>query len=121
MASIFQKHSPVSHTDQSAEHTDAKPVLLLEHINRSIPPTATTKPDPRVAMTHTEWRWRFFEIGERKLVEISKKEPNQPRQYIDASQQWVEQTVDEQLDKWVVRVLYCYADEPRNPRTLVRG
>lgn len=56
----------------------------------------------------SEWRWRFFDFNGRKLVEISKKEPNKARLYIDNKQNWVISYVDEYWDKFVVETYYYY-------------
>ena len=54
-------------------------VLALQDVIKSIPDSASNTSSPSLLLTHTEWRWRFFDLGGRKLVEISKLYPRSNR------------------------------------------
>ena len=63
---------------------------------------------PDLQKTHTEWRWRFFDIKGRKLIEISKQNPNENRIYMDNMGKWISFTLDNSWDQYVVDIKYCY-------------
>ena len=70
----------------------------------------------------TETRWRFLCIPQqnlpsndpnsksRKFVEISRKRPNNTREYLKYMK-WVECVVDSVFDQYVVKQYYYYSDE----------
>jgi hypothetical protein len=83
-------------------------ILSLNEILDTIPKTASNKFLPHLHKTHTEWRWRFFDIKGRKLIEISKQNPNENRIYMDNMGKWISFTLDNSWDQYVVDVKYCY-------------
>jgi hypothetical protein len=83
-------------------------ILSLDEILDTIPKNASNKFLPHLQSTHTEWRWRFFDIQGRKLIEISKQNPNKNRIYMDNMGKWVSDTLDNSWDQYVVDVKYCY-------------
>jgi len=85
-------------------------VLSLDDIKQSIPNEASGKPKTDLLKTHTEWRWRFFNIDGRKLVEISKQEPNSERLYVDNTSKWTKYSLDKSWDKFIVDARYYYAN-----------
>lgn len=83
-------------------------ILDLKDIVQSIPQTATKQPDSNLSKTCVEWRWRFYNINNRKMIEISKKEPNKERIYMNNSSKWTEYNLDDSFDKFIVDTHYCY-------------
>ena len=86
--------------------------ISKKNILGSIPKNALLKPNNDLQLTHTEWRWRIFEIPTKKnqLIEISYKKPTENRMYTNKSGDWVESTVDEKFDEFVIMEFYAYSD-----------
>ncbi|VBB18534.1 hypothetical protein YASMINEVIRUS_997 [Yasminevirus sp. GU-2018] len=99
-----------AHKDNSVERSEYADmmVLSLEDIKRSVPPNASKVPLPEMQKTHTEWRWRFYNIEGRKMVEISKRDPNKNRVFIDNTGRWINFSLDASWDKYVVDTRHCY-------------
>lgn len=86
-------------------------ILNINDIMKTIPNNAMTKPDNEMGKTHTEWRWRFFDIKGRKLIEISKKQPNNKRLYVDNTGSWIH--YDNNINQWnnfLVNTVYHYVE-----------
>jgi hypothetical protein len=86
-------------------------VLSLQDILNSIPESATRTPSFELQQTHTEWRWRFFDLRERKLIEISKMEPKLKRIYMDNQGKWTEYTLKKEWDNFMVDIRFCYVQK----------
>src|SRR5438128_49356 len=107
MSSIFEKI-------QESDSSDDKIILSYEDILKAIPKNAKKEVDLELQKSHIEWRWRFFNINNRKVVEISKKLPNQSRIYIDNNGNWLndfEYDPDANLDKYLTDQVYAYVIE----------
>lgn len=102
--SIFKKSKPESDISSNIALTKAI-------IYNSIPEDALDTEDPILAKTHTEWRWKFYDINSRKMIEISRKDPNSSRSYIDNTGKWVQCTIDKELDKYVNCTKYYYCTD----------
>jgi len=94
--------------EEDREHYET--ILCLSDIKKSIPDSATDQPDPVLSKTLTEWRWRFFDVEGRKLIEISRKEPNNDRFYIDNTRRWTRFTLDASWNRYIVDAKYYYAN-----------
>lgn len=61
-----------------------------------------------------EIRWRFFDIPHKEkiknMVEISRLPPNQPREYLDKSGNWIKITINLIYDRYVVEEYYYYTN-----------
>lgn len=79
-------------------------------ILNSIPKDATNEPDSTKGKTMIEWRWRIFKIPNKanETIEISKKHPDQQREYINKFGDWVKTDVDAFFDKFVTKQYYAY-------------
>lgn len=108
-ATTNKKNPNILESDNDPNDEYYQTVLSLDDIKKSIPETASNTPRPDLLKTHTEWRWRFFNIEGRKLVEISKLEPFNERMYVDNTSRWTKYTLDESWDKYVVDSRYYYA------------
>jgi hypothetical protein len=64
-------------------------ILDINDIMKTIPGNARQVPDHGLTRTHTEWRWRFFNVKGRKLIEISQKQPHDHRMYVDNTGTWI--------------------------------
>jgi hypothetical protein len=91
-----------------SDNTQYLTILSLDDIKKCIPNTASNIYNPELLNTHSEWRWRFFNIDGRRLVEISRKEPNKQRLYVDNTSKWTTYTLDKSWDIYVVDVRYYY-------------
>jgi len=83
-------------------------MLSLEDIKKSIPQNALSQPDSNLQLTRTEWRWRFFNFNGRQLIEISWKEPNTDRVYVDNTGRWINYSLDKEWEKYITNAKYFY-------------
>jgi hypothetical protein len=86
-------------------------VLSLQDILESIPKNASSEPSPDNSKTHTEWRWRFFNLNGRKLVEISKLSPGEDRIYMDNTGKWSTYSLKKDWDQYITETKYCYVKD----------
>jgi hypothetical protein len=86
-----------------------KIILSLENILKTIPNYSSSVPNKELQKTHTERRWKFFEIDNRKLIEISQKNPNEDRLYLNSAGQWIKFKMDNCWDHFLIDVKYYYA------------
>lgn len=96
-------------SDTDNEETYEHMVLSYGDIIKTIPSTATKQPNPDLQKTHTEWRWRFFNLKGRKLVEITKKSPSSDRIYMDDTGRWVTFDLKGNWEQFLVDSRYYYA------------
>ena len=91
-------------TNQSCE---TYKILNIKDIEESIPKSASSTRLSPIPPNVTEWRWRFFQIGQRKLIEISLYE-NNIRSYIDYNGNVITYDLDPSWDAFVTKTLYAY-------------
>jgi hypothetical protein len=118
---IFAKQSDKKinkdHVDSFSETNDTTiveeqhMVLSLQDILESIPKNASSEPSPDNSKTHTEWRWRFFNLNGRKLVEISKLSPGEDRIYMDNTGKWSTYSLKKDWDQYITETKYCYVKD----------
>jgi len=94
--------------DDINDYDSVQMILSFQDIIRNIPNTAVKTPDSNLKKTHTEWRWRFFDLKGRKLVEISKLQPNEERTYMDNTGKWIKYNLKGNWDQFLVDTRYCY-------------
>lgn len=70
----------------------AKNEIDIESISAMIPKNSTNKENKEKQKTMTEWRWRFMNIDKIK-VEISYKEPNKKRKYLNNDGEWIDANI----------------------------
>ena len=95
--------------------SDAKPtesretctILNAKDIENSLPPDLTKDPLGAVPDNHVEWRWRFFKIGNKKLVEISYLDGD-TRIFKDYNGNSIEYDLQKEWDEYLVKTLYAY-------------
>lgn len=101
---IFVRHNRADETNETCE---TYKILNIKDIEESIPKsTSSTRLSP-IPPNVTEWRWRFFQIGQRKLIEISVYE-NNIRSYIDYNGNVITYDLDPSWDAFVTKTLYAY-------------
>jgi hypothetical protein len=83
--------------------------LKNEDIYKLIPKGASDKENIELAKTNEEWRWRFFNINGRKMVEMSRKKPNSNRIYINQNGELYDYKMSNEWDKYVTKIIYYYA------------
>lgn len=106
-----ENNNPIieSISDTNANNSDDDNfVLHIEDIKKQIPANSTSKENTNLQKTHTEWRWRFFNVNGRKLIEITRKYPNKDRDYIDNTGKWIKYVLDNCWDKYVIQTNYYY-------------
>jgi hypothetical protein len=114
MSSIFNNNHNVrtiTNADSISDNDDhISPVFTLtqENIYKSIPKSAVNNPDKKLETTHIEHRWRFFNINNRKLIEMSIKHPENNRKYINSSGMWINYNLDSKWDKYLILSKYYY-------------
>lgn len=105
----------LSDSDEEEQEVDDEDgsymVLSLQDIIKSIPQNANKTPSTELQKTHTEWRWRFFDLRGRKLIEISKMAPGTNRVYMDNRGKWTEYSLKKEWDKFIVDTRYCYVQK----------
>lgn len=97
---------------EKINNTNERIILSYNEIIESIPKTATDKSDDKKKLKYTEWRWRFFNLNGRKLIEISKKQPNKARMFVDNNGEWIDEFKADKLDTWckyLIETKYYYA------------
>lgn len=94
--------------DDEENNKEQQISLSFSDIINSIPKNATKCPNMTLQKDHTEWRWRFFEIKERKMVEISRKDPNKERIYMDNTGKWTNYSLEGNWDKFLIDARYSY-------------
>lgn len=55
-----------------------------------------------------EWRWRFLQSDDRKVVEISYQNKNNERYYMSKYGEWVKRNIPDIYDKFVIEEYYYY-------------
>lgn len=109
--SIFRKADERDATPSmtsSARSRETYTILNSKDLANSIPMSATTKCIQPLPSNYVEWRWRFFKIGDRKMVEVSHFDGNK-RIFTDYNGNRIEYDMTNEWDKYVVRTLYAYA------------
>jgi hypothetical protein len=97
-----------SDVTSSSRARETYTVLSSKDLARSIPPAVTVEPLQSIPTGLVEWRWRFFKIGKRKLVEVSHFDGNK-RIYTDYNGNKIEFEMNREWDQYLVKTLYAYA------------
>lgn len=105
--SIFAKRKRVV-TDNDI--SDECRSVSREKIMGSIPSDALSHPDPKLAATMNEIRWRIFKLPNRKndMIEMSNKEPNADRKYLTYDGKWINYDELPELNPFVIKSYYYY-------------
>jgi hypothetical protein len=86
-----------------------KKILSKEEILSSIPNNSFDSEQKDLQEIKTEYRWRIMNIEnvENEIIEISIKNPNENRSYLNQRGEWIE--YDSQIyDKYVTKSFYHY-------------
>lgn len=78
-------------------------------ILESIPDCRLSEENLELKDKAIEWRWRFLQINGKEHIEVSFKEPGQPRKYINKQGKWVEMNIDPVFDRCVSKQYFVYA------------
>lgn len=59
-----------------------------------------------------QWKWRFLDINNSSVVEISYKKwnSNKTKYYLNKQNKWVTRTIDPIYDKYVTEIYYYYTN-----------
>ena len=82
--------------------------VSVESVLESIPKNNYSKPQEELASTQIEWRWRIIKIDNQTYVEISQKETDKDRLYINNECKWVQRNISDEFDKYVDKTIYAY-------------
>jgi hypothetical protein len=82
--------------------------VSVESILGSIPGDNYDKPQDHLALLKIEWRWRIIKIDNHTYVEISQKDTNKNRLYINNECKWVQRNISDEFDKYVDKTIYAY-------------
>lgn len=90
--------------------------ILKEDVLENIPKGATNKKDKDLELTSTEYRWRMIRLpnSEKEFIEISYKQPNQKRLFMNHGQKWIEYEKDSQFDQYVIKEYYFYVENTKS-------
>jgi hypothetical protein len=81
----------------------------IQKILETIPKESYIKQNKELEKLYTEWRWRFIEMEKNNFCEISYKKPtNSSRFFINKKGKWIEQTIDPEFDKYVIKTIFYY-------------
>lgn len=102
----------MSNTVFMKKNSDLK--IEYESVLKTIPKDCFKEPQNLV--NKVEIRWRFLEIpinksSIKKVVEISRKKPDDDREYLDKNMKWTKSSVDLVFDQFVVESYYYYSDK----------
>lgn len=106
---IFIKQSELTEKE-NGEHNKSF-ALSRTDVASMIPKNCLKQKDIELSKTKTEWRWRIFKLPNKnnETVEISQKQFEQKRLYINNLGNWVECDVDESFDSYVTNEYYYYS------------
>ena len=112
--SIFRKRDITeienSEVEKSKQNISTCVILDSHDLNNMIPESATPLKRNVIPNDTIEWRWRFFNINNRKLIEISYlNSNNNKRIYTDYTGDKTEYDIDSKWDIYLTKVLYAYA------------
>lgn len=107
ICNLSECENNIENEDRGIEHM----TLSITEIQKSIPIGASDKPNSELEKTHTEWRWRFFNMEGRNLVEISQKKINNNRIYIDNTGKWIYFELDNNWEQYITESKYFYVNE----------
>jgi hypothetical protein len=97
-------------------------------VKETIPPGSYAVEQPLLANHMVEMRWRFLHIpvehlnmtptknnkGDKtvqKIVEMSRKKPDSPREYLNKQMKWVISEVDSLFDQYVTEQYFFYTED----------
>jgi len=84
-------------------------ILSYDELIKTIPfKNIVYHQDVNLLDTHTEWMWKFYNINNRQVVVISKKDPNKEKLYMRNNGEWGEHIDEHLYEKYIVITLYCY-------------
>lgn len=106
---IFVKKKEKS-DEKNESPTKSTNIILKKDILKSIPENYLSKPDKELEKYMTETRWRFFKIPgyKNEVVEMSYKHPKEKRKYINNKGDWVESSLDNSFDLFLISEYYVY-------------
>ena len=119
--SIFAKKSNNSNNNSNNNNnnnnTDNDTKIDIESIKSTIPPSSFRSRQPLLEYHMVESRWRILNIPincndkiiMKKMVEISKKQPDAPRQYLAKNMEWVDADISSEFDDYVIEEYYYYS------------
>lgn len=85
--------------------------VSIESILESIPKDNYSEPQEELSKVKIEWRWRIIKINDQTYVEISQKEYNKDRLYINNECKWVQRNISDEFDKYVNKTIYAYLNK----------
>ncbi len=83
--------------------------IKLESLKEIIPVNHLKQKNKDLRKTHTEWRWRLLNINDKTLVEISFKNPEEQRKYMNKKGEYVFYNLDSKYDGFVEDEFYVYS------------
>jgi hypothetical protein len=107
---VTTKKSIIDSLSDSDDYIVGEKILSISDITNAIPSTATKEPNVNLQKIHVEWRWRFFNLKGRKLIEISQKSTGNDRIYVNNVGNWIKFKLNDNWDQYIVDTKYYYAD-----------
>ncbi len=108
----MEKHKNIFVQKQASETSESQQ-MSADKIKELIPPNCLPKPDLQLQQIKTEWRWRFYKIDSKIIVEMSYKEINSDRLYLNKNGEWITGDINtiNSYAKYIVKELYYYSDD----------
>jgi hypothetical protein len=86
--------------------------LCYQSIIENIPEPYYKKPDIIKRKELIEWRWRFYNIENKKIAEISFYDPtSNKRLYVNSVGDYVERDIPEIYNQYIIDEYYYYSSE----------
>lgn len=101
MSSIFTR---------SVTMESLQPIIKKEQLMEIIPPNAYDRENTELGAHMIEWRWRFFNINGHNFVEISQKNHDKERMYVDGNGNLCEKKIGDEWNQYIVDEKYYYVD-----------
>jgi hypothetical protein len=95
---IFIKQKDIKREEHKLEYNE---------IMNTMPDETYSQEQEDLKQKYIEWRWRFFQIGDKKFVEISSSNANN-RKYFDKYGRWTDVHVDPSFNQYLTKQTFYY-------------
>lgn len=109
MQNIFIKKN---NNKNNSNKNSTRKILPKEQILKSIPENAKTEQNNELEKTHMEIRWRIFKFPniENEIIEMSQKEPEKERLYMNQKGEWIKYSDNNKYNQYLVKQFYHYQE-----------
>lgn len=100
------------HTEDLKDNDLSNLCMSKKDVLNSIPKNHVLIRNNELLKIKAEWRWRIFKFPTKKneVIEISFKNPNKKRLFINKFGEWVETEISKEFDPFVIKEYFCYIE-----------